>query len=127
MKLKSLSAYAVGLFVGLAQMTSATAQTTDYSSYYKNLPINQPQVSAPVIPTYEIKITDFGGVNDGVTLNTEAFAKAMAHLASKGGGRSWFRKESGTPARLHLKTTSNFISNAARWCFSAKTSPTIPQ
>ena len=87
MKLKSLSAYAVGLFVGLAQMTSATAQTTDYSSYYKNLPINQPQVSAPVIPAYEIKITDFGGVNDGVTLNTEAFAKAMAHLASKGGGR----------------------------------------
>lgn len=78
MKLKSLSAYAVGLFVGLAQMTSATAQTTDYSSYYKNLPINQPQVSAPVIPAYEIKITDFGGVNDGVTLNTEAFAKAMA-------------------------------------------------
>ncbi len=40
-----------------------------------------------MIPAYEIKITDFGGVNDGVTLNTEAFAKAMAHLASKGGGR----------------------------------------
>ncbi|MDE5989297.1 MAG: glycoside hydrolase family 28 protein [Duncaniella sp.] len=87
MKLKSLSAYAVGLALALGQMTSATAQTTDYSSYYKNLPIKQPQVTAPVIPAYEVKITDFGGVNDGVTLNTEAFAKAMAHLASKGGGR----------------------------------------
>ncbi|MDE6485141.1 MAG: glycoside hydrolase family 28 protein [Duncaniella sp.] len=58
-----------------------------YESYYKNLPVELPVVTAPVIPDYTVSITDFGGVSDGVTLNTEAFAKAMAHLSEKGGGR----------------------------------------
>ncbi len=63
------------------------AQGDDYSKYYHDLPIDLPVVKAPVIPVYTVSITDFGGVNDGVTKNTEAFAKAMSHLAVKGGGR----------------------------------------
>lgn len=59
----------------------------DYNAYYHDLPVNLTEVKAPVIPDYTVKITDFGGVNDGVTSNTEAFAKAMAHLKGKGGGR----------------------------------------
>lgn len=45
-----------------------------------------PHVAAPVIPNTEMNVTDFGGAGDGVTLNTEAFAKAIAALADKGGG-----------------------------------------
>ena len=44
------------------------------------------KVARPVIPSYEVCITDFGGVGDGVTLNSDAFAEAIDHLASRGGG-----------------------------------------
>ena len=45
------------------------------------------QQPAPVqIPDYSVNITDFGGVADAATLNTQAFEKAVAHLAKKGGG-----------------------------------------
>ena len=43
--------------------------------------------AVPVIPATAVKLTDFGGVGDGVTLNTAAFAKALAELAERGGGR----------------------------------------
>jgi polygalacturonase len=50
-------------------------------------PFEMPKVQSPKIPNYTIRITDFGGKGDGETLNTEAFARAMQHLADKGGGR----------------------------------------
>jgi len=53
---------------------------------YKNLPFAMPVLSEPVFPKNQVSITDFGGVSDGVTLNTEAFAKAIDALSKKGGG-----------------------------------------
>jgi polygalacturonase len=43
-------------------------------------------VAAPEIPKMTVTLTDFGAVGDGRTLNTEAFAKAIASLSKKGGG-----------------------------------------
>lgn len=65
---------------------SAWAAAADYSKHYENLPIPIQQVKEVTFPDYKVDIRDFGGVADGVTLNTQAFAKAMEHLASKGGG-----------------------------------------
>lgn len=45
------------------------------------------QVHAPAFPKREISITHFGAVGDGLTLNTKAFARAVAALADQGGGR----------------------------------------
>ena len=45
-----------------------------------------PQVALPAIPKMIANLADFGGVGDGLTLNTVAFAKAIASLAKKGGG-----------------------------------------
>ncbi|HET7624553.1 MAG TPA: glycoside hydrolase family 28 protein [Verrucomicrobiae bacterium] len=45
-----------------------------------------PQVVAPVFPKTTVTLTDFGAVGDGETLNTEAFARAIAALSKKGGG-----------------------------------------
>ena len=75
----------------LALIALATACTGDAGSnlddLYKNLPFEMPRVSLPSIPARSVCLTDFGGVGDGVTLNTEAFAQAIAELAGKGGGR----------------------------------------
>jgi polygalacturonase len=46
-----------------------------------------PVVAAPQIPAFTVKLTDFGAVADGRTLNTAAFAAAIDAVAAKGGGR----------------------------------------
>lgn len=45
-----------------------------------------PRVTRPEIPDRRVCLTDFGAVGDGVTLNTEAFARAIDALAEQGGG-----------------------------------------
>ena len=57
-----------------------------YEYLFKNLPFDMPRIKAPVFPDNSVSITDFGGVGDGMTLNTEAFAKAMDALSQRGGG-----------------------------------------
>ncbi|MBR1577882.1 MAG: glycoside hydrolase family 28 protein [Bacteroidales bacterium] len=70
-----------------ATLLLACSKAPDEFAYlYKDLPFDMPKVSRPVIPDYSVDLTDFGGVGDGVTRNTEAFAKAMQHLSDKGGG-----------------------------------------
>ena len=44
-------------------------------------------IALPSIPDRSVSIAQFGGVGDGVTLNTDAFARAIDALAQKGGGR----------------------------------------
>ena len=56
-------------------------------SIYENLPFEMSQVARPDIPNRTVSVEEFGGVGDGVTLNTEAFANAFAWLAANGGGR----------------------------------------
>ena len=58
-----------------------------YKKYTEKLPFAMAEITAPVIPDYQVKLTDFGGVGDGITLNTDAFAKAIDALSKKGGGK----------------------------------------
>ena len=64
-----------------------TANAGDYAKYYQNLPVEMKQVADFDIPDNTVSLIDFGGVGDGVTLNTEAFRKAISALTKKGGGR----------------------------------------
>ena len=74
-------------FAAMALCVAAmSAQGADYSKYYDGLPIKINQVKDVTVPDYSVRISDFGGVNDGVTLNTKAFETAIAHLSTKGGG-----------------------------------------
>lgn len=74
-----LAAFAIGSL-------SMAAVDAAYAPYYENLPFEMPEVSAPAFPDRTVSLTDFGASNDGVALNTEAFAKAIGHLAGLGGG-----------------------------------------
>lgn len=64
-----------------------TANANGAADIYDNLPFKMERVVSPSIPNYAVNIGDFGGKPDGRTLNTEAFKKAIAHLANHGGGR----------------------------------------
>lgn len=77
----------------------------EFAAYYENLPFPMDKVERPVIPSYTVDLTDFGAVGDGVTLNTEAFASAMQHLSSKGGGHL------NVPAGIWLTGPITILSN----------------
>jgi polygalacturonase len=63
-----------------------SARAADYSKLYQHLPVSVAQPEQPKIPKRSVKLTDFGGKGDGLTLNTEAFAQAISALSNQGGG-----------------------------------------
>lgn len=58
-----------------------------YDYLYENLPFDMPRLVRPSFPANKVSIADFGGVGDGIELNTQAFAKAIEALDAKGGGQ----------------------------------------
>ena len=84
MKLTKISSFLVGL--ALAAISACSGADRD-AALYKDLPFSMEKVQAPSIPSRSVSICDFGGAGDGVTLNTEAFARAIESLSAKGGGR----------------------------------------
>lgn len=79
-KLRIITAVAIA-------MIAISGNAQDYSKFYRKLPVTMKQVEMPTIPANEMNINECGGVGDGVTLNTEAFAKAISRLTKLGGGR----------------------------------------
>ena len=70
----------------LSLLAAFSAKGGDYAGYYKDLPVQLGQPAAPAIPALSVSLTDFGGVGNGITSNTEAFAKAISALDKQGGG-----------------------------------------
>lgn len=56
------------------------------SYYIANAPFSMPNVPDPIIPAKRFLLTDFGGVADGKTLNTQAFVDAIDACSKAGGG-----------------------------------------
>ncbi|MBR1574845.1 MAG: glycoside hydrolase family 28 protein [Bacteroidales bacterium] len=75
------------LALGLLVLCSCDKEYKRLDSLYEGLPFEMEKVAQPRIPARSAVLTDFGGVGDGVALNTEAFAQAIGALAAKGGGR----------------------------------------
>lgn len=69
-----------------AFLSQGSFAQSKYEYLYKNLPFDMPVLSAPTFKENKVSITEFGGVGDGRTLNSEAFAKAIDALVAKGGG-----------------------------------------
>ena len=65
---------------------AGSAAAGEYATYYRNLPVGMVEPELPVIPDNAVSLSEFGGIADGITDNTEAFAEAVAALAKQGGG-----------------------------------------
>lgn len=63
------------------------AMASDYAHYYQNLPVELCKATPTSVPDRTVSITDFGAVGDGLTLCTDAFARAIDQLSAEGGGR----------------------------------------
>ena len=69
-----------------AAVAMPAAGASTYEALYEGLPFEMPVIDRPVFPANEVSLTDFDAVADGVTLNTEAFSRAIDALTAKGGG-----------------------------------------
>ncbi len=65
----------------------ADGQQKDASWYLENAPFPMPEISTPTFPGHDFSIRDYGAINDGQTLNTDAFKRAIDACASSGGGK----------------------------------------
>ncbi|HAR37948.1 MAG: glycoside hydrolase [Bacteroidetes bacterium GWD2_45_23] len=74
-------------FLLLLSCGNISPQDSTYGYLYKDLPFEMPLLSPPSFPDYSVSIVDFGGRGDGTFLNSDAFASAISHLSSRGGGR----------------------------------------
>ena len=90
-----------------------TISNKEIKSYYKNLPFEMENIKVPVFKKNEVRITEFGAVGDGVTLNTLAFEKAISSIAAKGGGTIiipegiWLTGPITLVSNIHLFTEQN--------------------
>lgn len=73
------------IFSGCGQ--AVTGESSSGKSLYENVEFEMPQVQEPVIPDYEVNIENFGAVQGGQLLNTQAFADAIDEVTAKGGGK----------------------------------------
>lgn len=82
---------------------------------YSGLPFEMPRIELPSIPSRTVSLADFGAVGDGVTLNTEAFARAIEKLSGLGGGRLlvpagiWLTGPIGLKSRIELNLDKDAV------------------
>jgi polygalacturonase len=88
MKKKSITLLCITLTVLITSFsTDSIAQNSKSNETYKNIEFKMAKVQEPSIPNNTVNIKDFGAVNGGYTLNTRAFADAIAAVSKKGGGK----------------------------------------
>ena len=87
MTMKTLVKAALAAAVSAALASCSNSGKCEFAYLYEDLPFEMEQIQRPHIPAREVDIRDFGGVGDGVALNSDAFAKAIDALSQQGGGK----------------------------------------
>ena len=85
--MKSFYKLALTAAAAITLASCSSDEAYEFAYLYEDLPFEMEQVQRPQIPEREVNIVDFGGVGDGVTLNSDAFAKAIDDLSLQGGGK----------------------------------------
>lgn len=90
-------------------------------------PFKMPKIIRPSFPDRTIDIRDYGAVGDGVTVNTKAFADAIAACVKAGGGRVLVPAGIWLTGAIHLKSNINLhIQEGAELRFSDRFSDYLP-
>lgn len=88
MKTKPINLLYIALTVLITSNSqNSIAQNSKSNETYQNIEFNMAKVKEPSIPNNTVNIKDFGAVNGGYTLNTQAFADAITAVSKKGGGK----------------------------------------
>ena len=93
---------------------------------YDGIEFDMPVVEEPVFPDYSVSITDFGAVNDGQTLNTDAFREAIAAVSEKGGGRVLIPRGIWLTGPIVLKSNINIHAEAGALVIFSKNKDLYP-
>lgn len=108
------------LFVLFLTIISCKAQKNSIEYYIKNAPFEFGEMVLPTIPETSYNIKDFGGVGNGVVLNTKAFEKAISTISEKGGGKLIVPAGVWLTGPIELKSKINFhVENGAVVQFSS--------
>ena len=84
-------------------------------------------VKAPKFPDKVYKITDFGAISDGTTLNTKAINKAITECSLKGGGTVLVPSGVFKTGAIHLQNNVNLkIAEGAELRFSTNPKDYLP-
>ncbi len=109
MKLKSSGIILSMMLASFMLLTNACADNTG-EDLYENIEFDMPRVIEPSFPDYSVSITDFGAVGDGMTVNTQAFAEAIADVSEKGGGQVFIPRGIWITGPIILKSNINIHS-----------------
>lgn len=91
------------------------------------VPFKMPKITRPSFPDRTIDIRDYGAVGDGVTVNTKAFADAIAACVKAGGGRVLVPAGIWLTGAIHLKSNIDLhIQEGAELRFSDRFSDYLP-
>ncbi|MCW3785595.1 glycoside hydrolase family 28 protein [Plebeiibacterium sediminum] len=79
-------------YLAIVTLMACTTQPKDVvqnsvDKIYEGVEFEMPKVKEPVFQDYSVSIEKYNAVNDGKTLNTKAFADAIADVANNGGGK----------------------------------------
>lgn len=89
--MKKRSIFKIGLsLLTLVFFNSLNAQKSvivNEEAIYEGIEFTMPKVKTTSFPNYEVSITSFGGVGNGIVKNTDAFVKAINDVTSKNGGK----------------------------------------
>ncbi len=83
--LKTIVCAGLAWFWFSCSMPAPTVQTVH--DIYGGIEFDMPRVHEPIIPSFTVSITDFGAVDGGQVLNSQAFADAIEAVSAKGGGK----------------------------------------
>ncbi|OXA90982.1 glycoside hydrolase family 28 protein [Flavobacterium hercynium] len=87
MKTKPHYLFLMLITIVMSNSSPINAQNSKSYDTYKNIEFKMPKVKEPVIPKNSVNLKDFGAVNGGYVLNTQAFAAAIDAVSKKGGGK----------------------------------------
>lgn len=77
---------AILLLGSIALATNPLSAKNRFDHLYSNLPFKMEKIAPPQFKKNAVILTQFGGIGDGIALNTAAFASAIDALSNKGGG-----------------------------------------